>query len=169
MNVEMIQTLFDYHYARHGQMWGSIMQLSERDFISEGAYSHGSLRNQLVHLIDDDMSWVSFLESKAYTHLQAEDFETRDRLFEIFEQTEAYVLEFVNKLDDAILQKSYHWQPSAVPHPQEITGLQVLVHVVNHGTDHRAQIMRMLQDFGVPTFDQDLMAYLWQSGKTKAT
>ena len=50
--------------------------------------------------------------------------------------------------------------------PQRVTGWQVLLHVVNHGTDHRGQILRILHDFGAPTFDQDLMGYLVQTGKT---
>jgi uncharacterized damage-inducible protein DinB len=37
----------------------------------------------------------------------------------------------------------------------------VLLHVANHGTDHRAQLLRALHDFGAPTFDQDLILYLW--------
>jgi uncharacterized damage-inducible protein DinB len=38
---------------------------------------------------------------------------------------------------------------------------QVLAHVVNHGTDHRAQILRLLDRYGAPTFDQDLILHLW--------
>lgn len=38
---------------------------------------------------------------------------------------------------------------------------QILAHVVNHGTDHRAQVLRLLHDFGAPTFEQDFMNYLW--------
>jgi hypothetical protein len=37
----------------------------------------------------------------------------------------------------------------------------VLVHLVNHGTDHCAQILRTLYDFGAPTFDHDLIFHLW--------
>ena len=38
---------------------------------------------------------------------------------------------------------------------------QVLVHLVNHGTDHRAQMLRILHDLGAPTFDQDFVLYRW--------
>ena len=34
---------------------------------------------------------------------------------------------------------------------------QVLVHVVNHGTDHRAQILRILHELGVKTQSQDFI------------
>jgi uncharacterized damage-inducible protein DinB len=41
---------------------------------------------------------------------------------------------------------------------------QVFAHVANHGTDHRAQILRLLHDLGAPTFSQDFMIYLWERG-----
>jgi uncharacterized damage-inducible protein DinB len=37
--------------------------------------------------------------------------------------------------------------------------------MVNHGTDHRAQVLRSLHDFGAPTFNQDLIIHLWQLKK----
>ncbi len=42
---------------------------------------------------------------------------------------------------------------------------QVILHVVNHGTDHRAQVLRVLHDIGAPTFNQDLIIHLWQKKK----
>ncbi|MCB0030552.1 MAG: DinB family protein, partial [Anaerolineales bacterium] len=38
---------------------------------------------------------------------------------------------------------------------------QVLLHVVNHGTDHRAQLLRLLNDLGVDTLSQDYMFYIY--------
>jgi uncharacterized damage-inducible protein DinB len=40
---------------------------------------------------------------------------------------------------------------------------QIITQVTNHGTDHRAQLLRILHDFGAPTFGQDLILYWWQS------
>jgi uncharacterized damage-inducible protein DinB len=36
--------------------------------------------------------------------------------------------------------------------------------VVNHGTDHRAQILRLLHDFGVNTTGQDYIFYVYDNG-----
>ena len=38
---------------------------------------------------------------------------------------------------------------------------QVLLHVVNHGTDHRAQLLRWLNDLGVNTEYQDYIFYVY--------
>jgi uncharacterized damage-inducible protein DinB len=39
---------------------------------------------------------------------------------------------------------------------------EILAHVVNHGTDHRAQILSLLFQLGAPTVEQDLILYLWE-------
>jgi uncharacterized damage-inducible protein DinB len=52
---------------------------------------------------------------------------------------------------------------AAVPGMDE-PAWQVFAHVANHGTDHRAQILRLLHDLGAPTFSQDFMIYLWERG-----
>ena len=39
---------------------------------------------------------------------------------------------------------------------------QVLLHVVNHGTDHRAQVLRVLNDLGVRTTSQDYIFYVYE-------
>ncbi|NOK62014.1 MAG: hypothetical protein GFH23_1086650n1, partial [Chloroflexi bacterium AL-N1] len=40
---------------------------------------------------------------------------------------------------------------------------QVLLHVVNHGTDHRAQLLRLLHDLGVRTTSQDYIFYVYDT------
>ena len=49
--------------------------------------------------------------------------------------------------------------------PEEDEGLsvwQVLLHVANHGTDHRAQILRVLKDMGVETTSQDFIFHVYE-------
>jgi uncharacterized damage-inducible protein DinB len=44
---------------------------------------------------------------------------------------------------------------------QDLIVWQVLLHVVNHGTDHRAQLLRLLNDLGVETTSQDYIFYVY--------
>lgn len=36
---------------------------------------------------------------------------------------------------------------------------QMLLHVINHGTDHRAQLLKMLNEQGIETFPQDYIFF----------
>ena len=42
---------------------------------------------------------------------------------------------------------------------------QILLHVANHGTDHRAQLLRLLNDMGVQTKPQDYIFYVYEHTK----
>jgi uncharacterized damage-inducible protein DinB len=66
------------------------------------------------------------------------------------------MLNYVSGLDEAALE-------ATVPGLNE-PAWQILAHVANHGTGHRAQILRLLDDLGAPTFDQDLIIFLWERG-----
>ena len=46
---------------------------------------------------------------------------------------------------------------------KELFVWQVLLHVVNHGTDHRAQLLRCLNDMGVNTTSQDFIFYVYDN------
>jgi uncharacterized damage-inducible protein DinB len=51
-----------------------------------------------------------------------------------------------------------------IEEPEEDSDLmvwQVLLHVINHGTDHRAQILRLLNDLGLETAYQDYIFFAY--------
>ena len=60
----------------------------------------------------------------------------------------------VNTLDESGLKS----QPAGLP----ATRWQVLVHQVNHGTDHRATVLQELHALSVPTYEQDFIMWLWK-------
>ena len=55
----------------------------------------------------------------------------------------------------SVTVKTRTWGESTIP------VWQILLHVVNHATDHRAQTLRLLDQLGAPTFEQDFMLYLY--------
>lgn len=52
-------------------------------------------------------------------------------------------------------------QPFGEGEDQDLFLWQVLLHVVNHGTHHRAQIYRVLYDLGVKTPSDDYIFYAY--------
>ncbi len=155
-NSSYIHTMIDYHYALYDRVWDSIMPLTDEQFREEVNYSHGSIRNHMVHLATVDGRWLRGLkglpEARQF-NLDPTDYPTRQQVRTLWDQTAQEVREYVASLDDPALEA----QPPGMGGPV----WQVLLHIANHGTDHRAQILRILHDFGAPTFDQDLVFHLW--------
>lgn len=155
-SIEIIRALFDYHHALYERVWDSVEQLSDEQFTQEFEYSHGSIRDQLLHVATTDGRWLRGLQevpgARSY-HLDPADYPTRARVREVWEQISQETRDYLSSLDDEALQRVPTGMGGPVWHG--------LVHLVNHGTDHRAQILRALSDLDAPTFEQDLIFHLW--------
>jgi uncharacterized damage-inducible protein DinB len=91
--------------------------------------------------------------------LDPADFDDRSKLrahWDAVEQTMRAYLE--NLQDEALTQK-----PFPDGEDKDLITWQVLLHVVNHGTDHRAQLLRSLNDLGVKTSSQDYIFYVYDN------
>src|SRR4051794_35523933 len=66
MNAAAFRHLYDYHFAENRTIWDRyVSQLSPEQFTQPGGYSHGSVRDQLVHLLNVDDGWFSELRGVA--------------------------------------------------------------------------------------------------------
>lgn len=155
--LEYIRTMVDYNYALYRRLWDSIMHLTDEQFVRDVDYSHGSVRNQIVHVAVVDGRWLRGLRERPDArqfNLDPTDYPTRESAHALWSSTAQDVTDYVASLDAGDLERQPRGMGGPIWH--------VLAHVVNHGTDHRAQILRALHDFGAPTFDQDLIFHLWR-------
>ena len=128
---------------------------------SPWATSHGSLREQIIHLISVDEVWFCELRgvepSEPFPPAEADD---RDMIRSRWDSVEGGMRLYLDALqDDQLFARP-------ILEPEEDQGLivwQVLLHVVNHGTDHRAQLLRLLNDLGVKTTAQDYIFYVYDT------
>ena len=160
--TELVHTMVAYNDALHRQMWESIHQLNDDLFTASIEYSHGSIRNQMVHLAAVDCRWtrgLNGLPDARCFNPHADDYPTSSSVFALWDPIAREFCDLVNSMDDDQLLLA----PTGMNEP----AWQIILHVVNHGTDHRAQVLRALHNFGAPTFNQDLIIHLWQAKKAK--
>ena len=63
INPLAIKTLFEYHYGMYDPIWDIVEGLSREQFVEETDYSLGSVRNQLLHVMEVDNRWLARLQS----------------------------------------------------------------------------------------------------------
>lgn len=154
MNHDLIQTFITYHIEMTQRVWESIEKISEEQFLMDDVYSRGSIRNLMVHLASTDRRWLAGLKNKPDVgHLNLEEYSTPAVGQETFENIAKELFDFVSTLTDQELKD----HTDQVVEPR----WQVLLHLVNHGTDHRATVLHKLHEFGAPTFPQDFIIWLW--------
>lgn len=162
MNAEAFRHLYGYHFAENRKIWDDyVVPLSHEKFMQTAAYSHGSVRDQIVHLMDVDDVWFSELQGaeplEPMPHPEGDDRAViRAHWDRVEQRMRAYLAAL---LDDMLFEKP-------IKEPEEDRNLivwQVLIHVANHGTDHRAQLLRLLNDLGVKTTAQDYIFHVYDN------
>lgn len=155
MKLDLIQLYIEYHIETTRRVWSLIDSITEEQFLAGETYSQGSIRNLMVHLTSVDRRWLAGLKNQEDVgHLRQEDYSTRAAVREAFETIAKDLSDHVSALTDDVLNKP----TDKVEQPQ----WQILLHLVNHGTDHRATVLQRLNEIGVKTFPQDLVIWLWE-------
>ena len=159
MNADAFRHLYDYHFSENRKIWDAhIASLPFDQYKQESSYSRGSIRKQVIHLINTDEAWFSGLRGVDMPEpITPPDFDARSVMRTRWDNVEEHMRAYLAKLrDDMLLTK-----PFPDGEDKDVVLWQVLIHVVNHGTDHRAQILRLLNDLGVKTGPQDYIFYIY--------
>ncbi len=159
MDANAFRHFYDYHFSENRHIWDDyIMPLSYDQFTQAFEYSRGSVRDQVVHLMTTDEAWFSGLRNveppEKFPAAVADD---RPVIRAYWDGVEKDMRAYLASLrDDMLLQK-----PWTDGEDKDLILWQVLLHVANHGTDHRAQALRLLHDLGVKTTSQDYIFYVY--------
>jgi len=159
MNTNSFRHFYDYHFAENRKLWNYVPSLSFEQFTQPVNYSHGSVRDQIVHLIEAEDMWFSELRGASPSEsLSPPNSDDRDVIRAYWDSVEQNIRAYLAELQDDML----FTRP--IKEPEEDKDLfvwQVLLHVANHATDHRAQLLRVLHDLGIETTYQDYIFYVY--------
>ena len=160
MNASAFRHFFDYHFTENRKIWNSyVASLTHEQFIQNAGYSHGSVREQIIHLMNVDEVWFSELQGiEPSEPLPTANFDDREIIRTHWDMVEQSMRNYLAELQDDLLFDKPIKEPEE---DKDLIVWQVLLHVVNHGTDHRAQLLRLLNDLGMKTISQDYIFYVY--------
>ena len=158
MHLDAIRHLYDYHFAENRLTWEKyILPLTQEQFTQPVTYSVGSIRNQIVHLMNVDDIWFSALRGLDIPPwLQFEVFADRAAIRAYWDNIEKTMRDYLATLTEEILVSK-----PLEGEDKDLRVWHVLHQVINHGTDHRAQILHILHDLGIKTVSQDYIFYVY--------
>ncbi len=160
MNPDAYRDLFVYdEWATH-RVWDCLEQLTDEEFTTDLNYSVGSLRMQTVHMLTNQSFWVGFLTTGERRFVDYDDYPTRPVILAAWDLVHRETREYLDALTADHLDRIVlpdHWAsrgrtPFAV--------WQGLTQVLNHNTDHRAQMLAGIHRLGGQTIAQDYLAML---------
>lgn len=161
MNADAFRHFYEYHFTLNRMIWDQyITQLSVEQFTQPMGYSHASVRDQLAHLMDVDDVWFSELRGVEPLDPPATTVgDDRAIMRAHWDRIEQNVRDYLAALRDDMLFDTPIQEPDE---DRDLIVWQVLLHVVNHGTDHRAQLLRFLNELGIETTSQDYIFFAYE-------
>src|SRR5262245_10531750 len=149
--TDLVHTLWNYHYWANHQLWNCIQTISDEDFFKPVAYSVGSVHIQIVHMMWAEEVWYTRLQGGVRPTFTAPDYPTRPAIREKWDQIEANWRIYLEHLTENDLHRIMEVSPISGA-PYTLSVLEMMLHAVNHGTNHRAQILQIVHGYGGETF-----------------
>jgi uncharacterized damage-inducible protein DinB len=161
MDKTGILTLYEYNYWANALVLNATTNVNAAQFTAPARLSHGSLRGTLVHTLSTEVVWrLRCQEGVSPSAMLAEgEFPTLESLRQRWDAEERAMRAFLGSLQDDDLNRIVRYTTTkGVPHENVLWHL--LVHVVNHGTQFRAEAAVVLTEYGQSPGDLDLIRFL---------
>jgi uncharacterized damage-inducible protein DinB len=155
-----ILTLYQYNTWANNRILNATAQVTPEQFLAPAAFSYGSLRGTLVHSLFAEWIWRKRWEGHSPTEwLIPEDFPNFESLWSRWKEEEKALMAFVENTSDSDLEEAVHYRRTGGESRENILW-HLMVHLVNHGTQHRSEAAVILTDFGHSPGDIDFIIYL---------
>lgn len=156
-----ILVLYDYNFWATRRIAGAAGKLTQAQFTASTPLSWGSVRDVLTHVLGAEWIWrVRCQEGQAPPKLlDPAEFPTLEALLARWAVEEAAMRGYLASLTDAELNAPITYRNTAGK-PFTAVLWQILVHVVNHGTQHRAEVAHVLTSLGHSPGDIDLILFM---------
>ncbi|MFN8483309.1 MAG: DinB family protein [Anaerolineae bacterium] len=166
MNTADVMLLYDYNYWATRRILAAAAHVSPEQYAQPTSHSFGSLRATLVHTLDSEYGWRTLWQhgtTAGFEALQEDAFPTFAGLEERWQQEERAMRDYLAGLSDANLTNVVRYTTDE-GHRRERVLWHCLVHVVNHGTQHRSEAAALLTDYGHSPGDLDFTVFLNERG-----
>lgn len=159
MNKQDVLTLYKYNQWANAKILSAAANITQDQFLADASFPHGGLRSTLVHILFAQWIWRNRWEGNSPTYrLKPEEYPSFISLHARWIPEEALLMTFVENVTDEQLNQVVEYKNTkGVPKQQVLW--KMMAHVVNHGTQHRAEAAAMLTDFGCSPGDVDMIYF----------
>jgi uncharacterized damage-inducible protein DinB len=155
---EMLLAFLEYNFSADERICQKVAQLAPEQLHTLAAISHGTAFNLVRHILDTEWSWRLFAAGEGGQKYlwEVEDIPDLPAIQRFWSEEKARMLAFAGSLSEADLGRSVDYGTAQGGQPRFLSVWKILLHVVNHGTHHRSELSRYLEQCGYPVEEQDL-------------
>jgi uncharacterized damage-inducible protein DinB len=166
MNVSDLLTMYEYNYWANRKILRAAADLTPEQFVAPQDLSWGSIRDVLVHIMGAEWVWRMRCQEhrSPSAMLDPAQFPTLDALTSRWNEEEAAMRAYLESLNETALAQPLAYV-STGGRPFSSTLWHILLHVVNHGTQHRAEVAHLLTQLGHSPGDIDMILFSRERGE----
>ncbi len=165
MLVEAVRLMYAYTNWATGRVLETAKACTNEEWLAPQSAGRGPVRDTLVHMVNAQRGWLSWWDGSRdrdpalLTQLDPAAFPDAAAVQAAWTAVHAATDRFLAGLTDETLQQEFERLASNGV-PMRLPLWQMMLHVANHGTQHRSEVAAMLSAFGHSPGDLDLVRYL---------
>ena len=160
MNIQDIHFIYEYNYWANKKILAASVNISHEQFTASASFPYGGLHGTLLHILDAEWGWRGLFENQSsQSDLNPADFPTLQSFETRWREEETAMRAYLVALRDEDMESHLRYTTDAGIERDRILW-HCLLHVVNHGTQHRSEAAALLTDFGSSPGDLDFTVFL---------
>lgn len=157
--LEQIRALFEYNEWANKHLLETASALSEDELVRDLGASFGGVKENLQHTLAAQVLWLArWAKHKPAGLLAPDKSQTLPAMRDSYGASHDGIRQFVEALTETDLAGTISYVDTRGA-AQERVLWQVMLHVVNHGTHHRAETALLLTSLGRPPRELDYVFF----------
>ena len=141
-------------------MLATVRQVKDEDLTREAGVSFGSLLGTMAHMVGSQRLWLSRFLGRPLERIPSRDeYPDLQSWIAGWEETAAQIEAFLAGLSSDQLAAPFTWASLPDGAVRTLPLWQAVVHMVNHTTYHRGQVVSLLRQMGYPVAATDLIHF----------
>lgn len=160
MHIQDIHLIYNYNYWANGRIGAAAAKVTRQQFIAPAAFPYGGLHGTLLHILETEWSWRSlFQKIEDASELLPADYPDLPAIEARWREEETAMRAYLADLRDEDMDSHLRYTTDSGIQRDRILW-HCLLHVVNHGTQHRSEAAALLTENGHSPGDLDFTVFL---------
>jgi uncharacterized damage-inducible protein DinB len=160
MNIQDIHLIYNYNYWANKKLLVASANVTPEKFTAPASFPYGGLHGTLLHILEAEWSWRAlFQKIEDASELLPVDYPDLSTIETRWRAEETAMRTYLATLRDEDMESHLQYTTDTGIERDRILW-HCLLHVVNHGTQHRSEAAALLTDFGSSPGDLDFTVFL---------
>jgi uncharacterized damage-inducible protein DinB len=160
MNIKDIHFLYEYNYWANKKILAASANVTEEQFHAPAPFPYGGLHGTLLHILEAEWSWRAlFQKIDDASELLPADYPDLNSIEARWREEESALRAYLASLRDEDMESHLRYTTDTGIERDRVLW-HCLVHVVNHGTQHRSEAAALLTEYTQSPGDLDFTVFL---------